>query len=172
MTHHSVIALICSITHVKMLEKVIFSEPKLLKSSQGRFAFLYHAREIARKYEAELGETKKLLSSRFQKLIDNFENLSSNSQLLVASNGGECFVPDTLTMCYGLLAADFSFKAAQRAVLIGGDTDSNAGIVGSTVALIEPTTHIAKPLRDQIWRKAEINSISQNFAQVLINKTP
>ncbi len=169
MTHRSAIALVCSAVHAQMLEDVLSSDPSQIKTLEGRHAFISRALDLSRRFEADFGEAQKELSRRLQGMADRFAELSSDEALLELSNGS-CFVPDSLAMCYGLLAADFSFAAARRAVLIGGDTDSNASIVGGAVALVEPIGNLPLALREGVWRRTELLETSSSFTRALLGR--
>lgn len=167
MTHRSVIALVCSLVHANMLEEVLLTTQSEIQTKEGRHTFLSKSLAHAKKFEDQLGEKEHLLSQRLQGLLDNFDDLATNKTLLAIANGGKCFVPESLTMCYGLLGTAFDFSSAHRAVIIGGDTDSNAAIVGSMVALLIPTTEIPKPLKEGLWNKEAVSKISAHFAYIL-----
>jgi len=88
-----------------------------------------------------------VLSGKLLHLVEKIDFLNDNETLKEVSDGGFCMAPDTLTMVYGLFAADPTMAAAHRAVRIGGDTDSNASIVASMVALIDDEEATLKRFR-------------------------
>lgn len=167
MTHDSTLAVLCSAVHLEMLTDLINVDPEKMRSEDGRYDFLNIAADAAIKYEMEYDVDGGVLSGRLLHLVEKFDELGKNKVLREVSNEGKCIAPDTLTMVYGLFAADPTIAAAHRAVRIGGDTDSNASMVASMVALMDGVEVIPAKLREQLWRKEYVAENAQLFAKSL-----
>ena len=170
MTHSTIMAVVCSAVHNEMLQTLMKGNAEYWRSEEGQWSFLNKAADKALEYEAEFGVpvNEGVLSGKLLHLVEKIDFLNDNETLKEVSDGGFCMAPDTLTMVYGLFAADPTMAAAHRAVRIGGDTDSNASIVASMVALIDDDKEaIPKKLREGVWRKEEIKKAAKEFAAAL-----
>jgi ADP-ribosylglycohydrolase len=80
------------------------------------------------------------VSTRLAALLELFRTRTAagstltDADLIDVSGGGDYFCVHSLVMVIGLWAAERpSFRTVSRAALIGGDTDSNAAMVGALV---------------------------------------
>jgi len=110
---------------------------------------------------------KKLLFD-FEKLND--ENKDIQNQLLIRdSGGGSFFCPSSLSMVIGILiSCSPSFDSIVRAATIGGDTDSNAAMVGGIIGGMNGLESLNIPFRyiNNLYEKDMLFHIAKNLANL------
>lgn len=89
----------------------------------------------------------------------------TDDALIGIASGGTSHVLHSLTMCYGVFASqEPSFASITKAAHMGGDTDSNASIVGSMVgAVIGTCDYIPKEYLVKLQKKDRIEQVAREF---------
>jgi hypothetical protein len=125
------------------LERIFYSkQPQtMLATPAKRKELLQFAWGVANQFETgilpvageEPVENDDKLSTRIAMLLSCFDALTDSTIVSIA-RGGTSNAVDSLSLVLGVLSAEApSFASIQRAVLLGGDTDSNASMVGGVV---------------------------------------
>eukprot|EP01080_Neovahlkampfia_damariscottae_P002463 gene2463-3173_t len=136
MTHTTPVAIItaCLLCY---FEEEIFRNPKILKSKKEMKELL--KKTIEKSIELEfiyIKEEKDDLAfqkstTKLKLLLDNFENLN-DEKIIEISDGATYYCLNSMIAVIGLLCScDCSFKDIERSIYLGGDTDSNASMIGA-----------------------------------------
>jgi len=117
-----------------------------------------------------------LLSNRLQQLrqsICSKEGLS-DLKLIEISKGGSSYVINSLTMVYGLFVQQKpDLNTILKACFIGGDTDSNASMLGAMIGVLRGPSIIPKTYVNQLYKSSEIIAFAKQFAtQLILNTSP
>jgi ADP-ribosylglycohydrolase len=169
MTHNSSVALLTACIYVHMC--IYLFE----KKNQNSNDFLHYIYQLSLQYEKkyEINEEKYFVSSRIKRYLD--ANLISdiNEKLIIdVSNGGTFHCVDSLTMIIGLIAClptcEPNFDTLIRASEIGGDTDSNAAMIGAIIGGMKGIKSLEQEHINQVYRTDYIRKIGEEFGLAII----
>ena len=141
MTHSTPIAIITSCL-LCYFEEFIFRNPEILKSKKEMKELLkitivksIELENIYLKKENDSNELEfKKSSKKLNLLFENFDSLKDDDILLDISDGATFYCLNSMIAVIGLLCScECNFNDIERAIYIGGDTDSNASMVGSVI---------------------------------------
>ncbi|CAF4312165.1 unnamed protein product, partial [Adineta steineri] len=137
--------------------------------------FLQYIYESSIKYERkyELNEDKHLVSLRIKRYLDVNSSDEINENLIIdVSNGGTYYCVNSLTMIIGLIAClptcEPNFDTLIRASEIGGDTDSNAAMIGAIIGGMKGVTCLDQEHMNEIYRNDYIQKIGEEFGSAII----
>eukprot|EP00028_Trichosphaerium_sp_Am-I-7-wt_P000814 CAMPEP_0168523456 /NCGR_PEP_ID=MMETSP0405-20121227/9994_1 /TAXON_ID=498012 /ORGANISM="Trichosphaerium sp, Strain Am-I-7 wt" /LENGTH=362 /DNA_ID=CAMNT_0008545333 /DNA_START=160 /DNA_END=1248 /DNA_ORIENTATION=+ len=190
MTHGSPSTLVTTALFTKFAE-YLYSHPSTLDTSSERKDFLKKVIGLAEEMEQlyipktledeewisksqyndydEYLRTVKAVSPQLKQLLANFSTLT-DQKLISISNGGGFFCVDSLVMIIGLLMRKPpTFEVILDAVYIGGDTDSNAAMIGGIIGGMKGLKGLEVPEDRYItqlvgWRS--LLDLSQRFAKL------
>jgi ADP-ribosyl-[dinitrogen reductase] hydrolase len=167
MTHDSSVALSTACIYVHMC--IYLFEKKNLTSND----FLQYVYELSLKYERkyQISEEKYLVSLRIKRYLDS--NSEINEKLIIdVSNGGTFYCVDSLTMIIGLIACiptcQPSFETLIHATEIGGDTDSNAAMIGAIIGGMQGVKSLDEEHINQVYRNDYVRKIGEEFGLAII----
>jgi len=166
MTHDNVLCVVTACFYCFTLEKFfrLAEKDNTFFDKSFRKIFLQECIAEALSLEQQFNQKEELVSERLKQLLYNFDNLS-DQKLIEISSGGNYFVLNSLTMVFGLLfSQDISFELIIRAVTIGGDTDSNASMVGAVVGAIKGFGVFPTPYIEQLYRTKELLTLAIAFS--------
>ena len=168
MTHTSPVALAtaCIFVHLYVY---------LFQQTVEPIDFLQYSLQLARKYETKhaLVEQKQLLSQRIQRYLDALLSSTLDDDVLIdVSNGGTFYCVDSLAMVIGLVAISPKgrpdFEKLVKAAEIGGDTDSNAAMIGALVGGTRGETAIDIQHTANLYRSNYVRDIGEQFGMGLV----
>ncbi|UJR25979.1 hypothetical protein I4U23_007327 [Adineta vaga] len=170
MTHRSSVALATACIYVHMC--IYLFEKKNVQSKD----FLEYIYQLCLKYEAkyELNEEKHLISTRVKRYLDTVNaSLEIDENLIInVSNGGSFYCVDSLTMVIGLIAClptcQPDFETLIRATEIGGDTDSNAAMIGAILGGMKGVSYLDEEHINQVYRSDYVRKIGEEFGLAII----
>lgn len=165
MTHNSSVALLTACVYVHMC--IYLFERKIQNSKD----FLQYIYQLTIQYEEkyQINEDKYLLSSRIKRYLD----VNIDEKLIIdVSNGGTCFCIDSLTMIIGLIAClpicEPNFDTLIRASEIGGDTDSNAAMIGAILGGMKGITSLEQEHINQVYRTDYVRKVGEDFGLAIV----
>jgi ADP-ribosylglycohydrolase len=169
MTHNTSVALSTACIYVHMC--IYLFEKKNLNSKD----FLQYIYELSLKYETkyEINEEKYLVSARIKRYLDVNSSAEIDEKLIIdVSNGGTFYCVDSLTMVIGLIASlptcEPNFDTLVRASEIGGDTDSNAAMIGAIIGGMYGVTYLEQEHINQVYRSDYVRKIGEEFGLAII----
>jgi ADP-ribosylglycohydrolase len=169
MTHNTSVALSTACIYVHMC--IYLFEKKNLNSKD----FLQYVYELSLKYETkyEINEEKYLVSARIKRYLDVNSSAEIDEKLIIdVSNGGTFYCVDSLTMVIGLIASlptcEPNFDTLIRASEIGGDTDSNAAMIGAIIGGMNGVTYLEQEHINQVYRSDYVRKIGEEFGLAII----
>lgn len=137
MTHNTPTAIVTSICF-SFFTKKIFQNPSVLSSKEKLKELLIETIKLTQKLDNEYiqNDSKELsmtkVAPKLEELLSNFDKLDKDDVLIRISNGGTFYCLNSMIMVFGIiLSSSKSFNDIIRAAYIGGDTDSNASMVGA-----------------------------------------
>ncbi|CAF1502761.1 unnamed protein product [Adineta ricciae] len=171
MTHQSSVAVATACIYVHMCT-YLFEKNNNIQSKD----FLQYLYELSIKYETkyELNEEKHLISRRIKRYLDlvNSSLEIDERSIIDVSNGGTFYCVDSLTMVIGLIAClstcQPDFETIVRASEIGGDTDSNAAMIGAIVGGMKGVTCLDQEHIEQVYRSDYVRKIGEEFGLAII----
>jgi len=168
MSHSSIPAVVTAKLHARVLERIFQKRPEAYSFDETRKQFLLEILGYAKSLELEQNQKEEpFISKRIEQLIANFDNLTDD-KIIEISNGGGYVCVDSLTMVYGLFAQRIpSFQSILKAAVLGGDTDSNAAMVGAMIGGLRGNICIPQHYIDGVHKSNEIIEIGKNFAVFL-----
>jgi ADP-ribosylglycohydrolase len=167
MTHDSPVALSTACIYVHMC---IYLFERKSRNSKDFLQYLY---ELSLQYETkyQLTEEKHLVSLRIKRYLDANSPIDENL-IIDVSSGGTYYCVDSLTMVIGLLAClptcEPNFNTLIYASEIGGDTDSNAAIIGAIIGGMKGLTSLDQEHINQVYQTDYVRKIGEEFGQALI----
>ena len=169
MTHDTPIALSTACVYVHMC--IYLFEKKNSPSKE----FLQYLYQLSLQYEGkyQLTEKKYLGSARIKRYLDvNSYSEIDEKLILDVSNGGTYYCLDSLSMIIGLIAClptcEPNFDTLIRASEIGGDTDSNAAMIGAILGAMKGVTSLEQEHITQVYRTDYIRKVGEEFGHALI----
>jgi ADP-ribosylglycohydrolase len=169
MTHNSSVALSTACIYVHMC--IYLFEKKNLNSND----FLQYIYQLSLQYENkyEITEEKYLISLRIKRYLDVNSISEIDEKLIIdVSNGGTFYCVDSLTMIIGLIAClptcEPNFDTLIRASEIGGDTDSNAAMIGAIIGGMKGITSLEQEHINQVYRTDYVRKIGEEFGLAII----
>ena len=168
MTHTNPVALAtaCIFVHLYM---------HLFQRTIAPIELLHYTLQLALQYEAKhhLVEQSQLLSERIKRYLDALSfGTISDDVLIDISNGGTFYCVDSLAMVIGLVITSPDgrpdFGTLVRASEIGGDTDSNAAMIGALIGGRQGETAIDKEHVTHLYRSAYVRSVGEQFGIALV----
>lgn len=168
MTHDTPIALATACIYVRMC--IYLFEKKNPSSKE----FLEHLFELSLQYETkyQLMEENELVSTRIKRYLDVNSYSDIDEKLIIdVSHGGTFFCVDSLLMIIGLIAClptcEPDFNTVIRATEIGGDTDSNAAIIGAILGGMKGVSSLEREHIAQVYRTDYVRQIGEEFGRAL-----
>ena len=166
MTHPTNIAIECSGIHMAVLanlltnRKGIVNLTKALRDGLGASCYCLDSTGFDQKKHSEFitmaGCVEKIYRARDKPLL---RDISERFK-------GSCYVKESLALSYAIFAANpRNIEALYDAVNAGGDTDSNASIVGSMLGAVHGTKIFPKDLVDGLQVKDEVFELSEKFCK-------
>jgi len=179
MSHNNSLSVVAALFHVTMLEIIFRGAPGDLDTVPQRKKFLKDAIACAHQCENQLADKEewkdKLLSYRLNQLLKCLEGGDgeiTTTDLIEISNGGTFFVNDSLTMVYGILVhRKPCFESILEAAFIGGDTDSNAAMIGAIVGGLKGRHILPQKYLDPLYKCHQIIEVAEKFAAILSGKS-
>ncbi|CAF3629574.1 unnamed protein product [Rotaria sordida] len=169
MTHISTVALSTACIYVHMCI-YLFKKKNIISND-----FLEYIYQLCLKYEKnyELNDDKFLVSLRVKRYIEiNLLSQIDETSIIDISNGGTFYCVDSLTMIIGLIAClptcEPDFNTLIRASEIGGDTDSNAAMIGAIIGGMKGITSLEQEHINQVYRSDYIRKIGEEFGLAII----
>jgi ADP-ribosylglycohydrolase len=169
MTHNTSVALSTACIYVHMC--IYLFEKKNLNSNE----FLQYIYQLSLQYEKkyEIIEEKYLVSLRIKRYLDVNSISEIDEKLIIdISNGGTFYCVDSLTMIIGLIAClptcEPNFDTLIRASEIGGDTDSNAAMIGAIIGGMKGIKSLEQKHINQVYRTDYVRKIGEDFGLAII----
>lgn len=169
MTHNSSVALSTAAIYVHMCV-YLFTKRNLIAQD-----FLEYIYQLSLKYEKkyELTEDKHLVSLRVKRYIElNSSSKIDENSIIDISHGGTYYCVDSLTMIIGLIAClpicEPDFNTLIYATEIGGDTDSNAAMIGAILGGMKGVEGLEQEHINQVYRSDYIRKIGEEFGRAII----
>ena len=135
---------------------------------------LHYTLQLSLQYEAKhrLSEQNQLLSERIKHYLAAWSSGAMNEGVLIdVSNGGTFYCVDSLAMVIGLLISSPEerpdFETLVRAAEIGGDTDSNAAMIGALIGGTQGEKAIDKKHIADLYRSDYVRSVGEQFGIAL-----
>jgi len=171
MTHTSTVNVVTALVHVHVCEYVLRQEPHAFDSRDQRKDFLCFAKKQAAHFEAMYAYSDpNCLSSRLTRMIAEFDTGLSDEVLIEISHGGTFYCVDSLTMTYGLFAQQVpSFLSIVKATTIGGDTDSNAAMLGALVGGLKGARVLDQAHIQGLYQSQLLRTLAEHFGTMLSN---
>ncbi|CAF1686960.1 unnamed protein product [Rotaria magnacalcarata] len=170
MTHNSSVAVSTACIYVHMCI-YLFRKENLIVDD-----FLEYIYQLSLNYETkyELHEEKHLVSVRIKHYLE--AKLSSDideKSIIDISDGGTYYCVNSLTMIIGLIAClptcEPDFHTLIRATEIGGDTDSNAAMIGAIVGGRTGVKSLEQEHINQVYQSDYIRKIGEEFGLAIIH---
>lgn len=157
MTHRTYLALDSSIVHLFALRKLFNSDP----FNKERFLRVCRVASSCSQELFENNEEIKLIE-RINPLSDpyTFEDIVKGEKF----GNGSCYVYNSLPFTYALfLLNPHSIETLYDCVYAGGDTDTNASIIGGMLGALNGHTIFPKELVDNLKCKDEVFQVAEDF---------
>jgi len=181
MTHSSVEAIVTAIIYNFFIEDIVslvvlknHAALDLTLRKQILERTLANSLHYEKQYaQVTLPNENSLMSARLQELLTLLNKHGAegvcDDDLIRISNGGDFKCFNSLTMVIGLVlcsseAQKLSFDTIVRAALIGGDTDSNASMVGAVVGLVCGKEVIPQDYINALYGHDSIAKLAAQFA--------
>ncbi|CAF0798788.1 unnamed protein product [Rotaria sp. Silwood1] len=169
MTHNTSVALSTACTYVHMC--IYLFKQKNLTSND----FLEYVYQLSLKYENKyaLKDDKYLISLRIKRYIElNLSSQIDEKSIIDISDGGTYYCVNSLTMIIGLIACSSTcepnFNTLIHATEIGGDTDSNAAMIGAIIGGMKGIKSLEQEHINQVYRSDYVRKIGEEFGLALI----
>jgi ADP-ribosyl-[dinitrogen reductase] hydrolase len=169
MTHNSPVALSTACIYVHMC---IYLFEKKKCNSNDVLQYIY---QLSLKYETkyELNEDEYLLSLRIKRYLEAKSSSDIDEKLIIdVSHGGTFYCVDSLTMIIGLIAClptcEPNFDTLIRASEIGGDTDSNAAMIGAIIGGMKGVKSLDEEHITQVYRTDDVRKTGEEFGLAII----
>jgi len=108
------------------------------------------------------------MSPRLKLYLDNFDNLT-DQKIYEISQGATFFTIDSCTTVIGFLVGrDPSFHSVVRAALLGGDTDSNASMIGGILGGMKGVEIMPLTYIEQLHRPKMVIQSALEFYKSLV----
>lgn len=167
MTHRHPVCLASALIHCKALERLFAYQTVSLETLRERYAFMQWLQVVARQCEAQyaLTGTMYCLSERLLQLCALAPKEPTDEQLLDIARGGGYNAVDSLMIVYGvLLKCGICFDAIAHAASLGGNTDSNCGMIGSIVGGRLGQSAFPREYIDALLLHEEVIQTGEKFA--------
>ncbi len=169
MTHQTSVALATACVYVHMCVYLFARKNGTSKE------FLQYIQQLSLQYESkyQLTEEKHLLSLRIQRYLDVDSIANIDEKLIIeVSHGGTYYCVNSLSMIIGLLASlptcEPNFETLVRASEIGGDTDSNAAMIGAILGGMKGLTHLDQDHINQLYQMDSLRKVGEEFGRAII----
>jgi ADP-ribosyl-[dinitrogen reductase] hydrolase len=177
MTHDTPVAVITAILQCTFFENIYRKGESLINSKSKRLSVLDSLLQQAHILESIYFETeheeKEFITTRLAKMKkyaqQSADGALTEAQLIEVSNGGTFFCVDSCTMVIGLLLSfGLSFDTILKAVYIGGDTDSNAAMVGAVVGGVKGVDVIPQEYLQNLDQRQRLGDVGIRFANSMM----
>lgn len=172
MTHKTPTAIITAICFT-IFSKKLFEDPSILKCKNKLKDLLKEMIQITESLDKEyiLEDSSEIAfqkaTPKLKELLENFEYLNNDEILIKISNGGTFYCLNSMIMVMGILLSNTqSFDDILRVVYIGGDTDSNASMVGAILSGCLGSNIIPKNYITDLQEKDEIIETGRKFSEL------
>lgn len=164
MTHLGTQAVVAGVVHAAAIDFLARSSSLYVP------AFLYGLHNIAYILESKLPTTGDKISEQIDKVIAHWQRYTDagkiDSEISLRFGGGTSYAYNSLGLSYALFVSNpNSFHVVWQTALAGGDTDSNASIVGSLYGALKGASFIPKHLLTGLERREYIEEAAKNFFQ-------
>ncbi|KAH3763673.1 ADP-ribosylglycohydrolase family protein [Pelomyxa schiedti] len=173
-THPGPVPLYTACFHYVFLDDIFSQSPASLLKQQKRAELLRGLIPEAEYFEREMlppNVLERNLSSRIKALLQcesSYHPWPTTEEILSISGGATFQAIDSLTAVCGLfLQEPFGFDTVVRATKMGGDTDSNAAIIGTIVGYILGPQCIPRHLLDGLASHSIVAQHATDFANLL-----
>jgi ADP-ribosyl-[dinitrogen reductase] hydrolase len=168
LTHANPTAYVTSVVFHDMAVR-LFLEPWLLDTAASREAFLASLAAHAAAVELETGVKSNRLSQDLSALAGSHAQLGEDQVLETLCHGCTFFCVDSLcTVAAVLCSGPPTFASVLRAVRLGGDTDSNASMVGGVLGAIKGPELVPERYRRGLARPDHIQAKASKLEQMLM----
>ncbi|MDO8559162.1 MAG: ADP-ribosylglycohydrolase family protein [bacterium] len=169
MTHLGTQAIVAGVVHAAAIAFLVNSSPGNIADHSTR-DFLGYLRSIALMAEKELPTTENKISEQFNRILsywrDYIVRQKEDPEIASRFGGGTSYAYHSLGLSYALFAANpTSFSVVWQAACAGGDTDSNASIVGSLYGALNGASFIPKYLLSGLERCGYLEGVAKRFFQ-------
>jgi len=159
MTHNTPMARDSAIAHILAIGYCIATEPKNFSTDH----FFSYIRTTMEDYN----HTAKYLNDLLEKLLMlrhlPLDKMDVNDFIKIF-NGGGCHVTDSLPFSYAFfLQNPVGIKAMLDVGNAGGDTDTNASIVGGMLGALNGASIFPQHLIDGLWQKERVLATAEKF---------
>jgi len=174
MTHNNPTTIVASLVHASVCEYVFSQSSTYFDNKTGRRSFLTLALSNSIKFQnMYLIVDENSLSVRLIKLLAKFDTGLYDEDIMEISNGGTHYCIDSLTMVYGLFAQHTpSFNTIIKATLIGGDTDSNASMLGGLIGGLKGRAALDETHIDHLYQSDNLLQLGNQFASLFQQQLP
>jgi len=138
MTHYSKMSAKACYCHVNAVHVCLINTPSIFNPSDFAQIVSQCAEELNNDV-SHLNDAPDRLETRMMDLIRLCDDLPSMSQeqIITEFGNGSCYVYDSLPFSYAwFLKNPFSFQILEQVVMAGGDTDTNAKMVGEMLGAL------------------------------------
>lgn len=164
LTHDSRMAIVTAHVHRRMLEGLSVLSPKRVADPGVRRSMLLEAKGHARHF-GMMGEQGEEVATRIGRILEHFDQLDDDAVIDIA-DGGDAYVPHSMALVYGLFARDATYQTVEDAANLGGDTDSNAAMLGAMVGLVHGPDAFPDALKARVWRREELLDAARALARI------
>jgi len=175
MTHNNAMSVATACFYVTVVERLFRDAHRnvitadrgeytdILSTPAGRRKFLSECIPVAKEMEHRFDQKEHLFSKRLEQLLLSFDDLTDDT-LISLSRGGRGFVVDSLTMVFGILVQQKpSFSSVLKAATIGGDTDSNAAMIGGILGGMRGVTLFPPEYIQHLHQANDILALAEYF---------
>ena len=149
----------------------IFAISQLLQSSPEEIDWDYFANlpgfgAILSEIQCRGDKHPEKLFDRLNLLVDLDFTKKSNEEIRDLFGGGTCYVYDSLPFSYAFfLRNPHSIETLYDVASAGGDTDTNASMVGALIGALHGEEIFPKNLVRELWRVEEILDVAERFTK-------
>jgi ADP-ribosylglycohydrolase len=180
MTHDTPVAVVTALVQAYFFEHLYRNGEAVISSKAKKSSVLMqlldYAESLESRYFISQREEKEFLTSRLRKLnefvLNSKDGTLTDDQLILVANGGTYFCVDSCTMVIGLIIGtkQLNFDTILRAVYIGGDTDSNAAMVGALIGGLKGASVVPQEYISKLDQHERLVHTAKQFAKVMNNE--
>jgi len=168
MTHDNNYSVSCCCIHVFLMEylfREVIKDENFMNTIENRKELLKKGIEIAEEIESKYPTDKEkevCISKNFKQILDLKE--LTDEKIVEISNGGTYHAAKSSTFVWCILYQDKpSWNRVIKAIELGGDTDTNASMVGSVVAFCCGIEELPSEHLDQLQKKNELDEVIKEW---------
>lgn len=162
MTHNSPLAIASARAHLAAIQYALLVDADNFSPKE----FVNLVTKVSRESKPQDEETREL-SARFESLAQ--AGAMDLDQLIANFGGGTCYVLNSLPFSYALFLRDWqSIEALYATVNAGGDTDSNAAMVGALLGALHGKDLFPPEHSAGVADFAAISAVAQSFSKKIL----